>query len=118
MMKGLRRGLMLLALVFGFVAVSFVHEPVAMANLVDDANKGHAEAEKFALGMVGIAVVLGIALTVACLIFPPTRRFGIAIGSGLVILLVAVILTKSTSIGTTLGEVVGADSVTDIFTNK
>lgn len=117
-MKGLRRILVLFALVFGFGVSSFVHEPVAMANLVDDANKGHAETEKFALGMVGIALVLAIALTVACLIFPPTRRFGIGIGSGLVILLVAVIITKSTSIGDTLGDVVGADSVTDIFANK
>ena len=119
MMKAIQKILVVAALIFGFgLAATAVHTPMARADLVDDANKGKEEAEKFGMGAVGIALVLAIARTVFCLLFPPTRRFGIALGTGVLILILAVIISKSTSIGETLGGIVGADSVTDIFTKK
>ncbi len=106
--------LMTLALGVGITSLA-VHAPIAQADLVDDANQGKEQAEEFGLGAIGIALVLSIAGTVFCILFPPTRRFGIALGSGLLILIVMVIVSKSTSIGETLGDIVGSDSVTDIF---
>jgi hypothetical protein len=116
MMSFVRKILVLMTLAFGLgVVTAPIHTPVAKADLVDDANKGREEAEEFGLGAIGIGLVLAIAGTVFCILFPPTRRFGIALGSGLLILIVMVIISKSTSIGETLGDIVGADSVTDIF---
>jgi hypothetical protein len=116
MMKSIRRILVLVALVFGFgMTAVTVHAPIAKADLVDDANKGKEEAEAFGLGAIGIALIVSIAGTVFCILFPPTRRFGIALLSGLLILVFIVIVSKGSSIGETIRDIAGADSVTDIL---
>lgn len=119
-MKALvRKLLFLMVIAFGYglvPAASF--EPVAKANLVDDVTTGKAQAQKFGMGAVTIAVILGVVATVVCLIFPPTRRFGFAVGSGMVMLIVLVMISKGTSIGDVLGDLIGSDNPVDIFTNK
>ncbi len=116
-MKALiQRIMIVLALLFGVgLAAVTVHVPVSKADIVDDTETGQEKAEKWALAVVMIGLVIAIAGAVFCILFPPARRLGFALIGGLLILVLAVIIAKNSEIGTTIKQITGADSVKDIF---
>lgn len=97
-------------------AVTLLHSEVAYAgDLVSQINQGKEAANSGGLGVIGIAMILAIAGAISLTIFQPTRRFGIALGVGLGIVVLGIIISKQTSIGETISNITNANNVTDIL---
>lgn len=108
--------MLVIALVFGVgITAATVDVPTLKADIVDDTEEGQEKAEKWALAVVTIGIVIAIAGAVFCVLFPPARRLGFALIGGLLILVLAVIIAKNSEIGVTIKQITGADSVKDIF---
>lgn len=115
-MNDIRKVLIIAMIFYGFAAASILISEAAMANdLVSQINEGKEAANEGGLGVIGIALILSIAGSISLTIFQPTRRFGIALGIGLCIVVFGVIISKQTSIGETISNITNANDVTEIL---
>ena len=111
------RKILFIVMIFSvFAALTVVATEIAQAgDLVSQINEGKDAANQGGLGVIGIALILAIAGSISLTIFQPTRRFGIALGIGLCIVVFGVIISKQTSIGETIANITNANNVTEIL---